>query len=81
MLCENLELRPASLPSLCLATCRHDFDIPFHHMQDVLLHYSAKKYGSGPIALGQRSPRQSYNPAAPDFLRERGSYQNPLEHP
>lgn len=49
--------------------------------QDVLLHYGASKYGSGPIALGQRSPRQSYNPAAPDFLRERGSYQNPLEHP
>ena len=49
--------------------------------QDVLLHYGATKYGSGPIALGERSPRQSYNPAAPDFLRERGSYQNPLEHP
>lgn len=49
--------------------------------QDVLLHYGATKYGGGPIALGQRSPRQSYNPAAPDFLRERGSYQNPLEHP
>ncbi len=49
--------------------------------QDVLLHYGAVKYGSGPVALGQRSPRQSYNPAAPDFLRERGSYQNALEHP
>ena len=54
---------------------------PLCDPQDVLLHYGAAKYGSGPIALGQRSPRQSYNPAAPEFLRERGSYQNPLEHP
>ena len=51
------------------------------HAQDVLKYYGAKKYGSGPPALGERSPRESYNPEAEDFMRERGSYQNPPEHP
>ena len=50
-------------------------------LQDVLKFYGAAKYGSGPPALGSRSPRQSYNPASEEFLRERGSYQTPLEHP
>lgn len=49
--------------------------------QDVLLYYGATKYGSGPPALGQRSPRESFNPQAESFLRERGSYQNEPEHP
>lgn len=49
--------------------------------EDVLKFYGANKYGSGPLALGQRSPRQSYNPAAADFLRERGSYQHPQPVP
>jgi len=49
--------------------------------QDVLLYYGATEYGKGPVALGSRSPRQSFNPEASDFLRERGSYQTPLEHP
>lgn len=49
--------------------------------QDVLLYYGAKEYGSKPEALGQRSPRESYNPEAEGFLRERGSYQHPPEHP
>lgn len=49
--------------------------------EDVLKFYGAAKYGSGPPALGSRSPRQSYNLASEDFLRERGSYQTPLEHP
>lgn len=49
--------------------------------EDVLLYYGAKEYGSGPPCLGERSPRNSYNPEAPNFSRERGSYQNPPEHP
>lgn len=49
--------------------------------EDVLKYYGATKYGSGPPALGQRSPRESYNPDAEGFLRERGSYQTPQEHP
>ncbi len=50
-------------------------------MQDVLLYYGAKEYGSGPRALGNRSPRESYNIESENFIRERGSYQNPPEHP
>lgn len=49
--------------------------------QDVLLYYGAKEYGSGPRALGNRSPRESYNIESENFIRERGSYQNPPEHP
>ena len=49
--------------------------------QDVLKFYGAKVYGDGPEALGQRSPRESFDLAAERFQRERGSYQNPLEHP
>ncbi len=47
----------------------------------MLKFYGAKEYGSGPEALGQRSPRESFNLAADGFQRERGSYQQPLEHP
>jgi hypothetical protein len=50
-------------------------------LQDVLLYYGAKKYGSGPPALGTRSPRNSFNPEAADFSRERGSYQQVFEAP
>lgn len=50
-------------------------------LQDVLLYYGASEYGKGPVALGSRSPRQSFNPEADNFLRERGSYQTPMEHP
>lgn len=49
--------------------------------EDVLLYYGAKAYGSGPEAMGARSPRNSYDPSAVDFLRERGSYQNPFARP
>ena len=49
--------------------------------QDVLLYYGASAYGSGPEALGARSPRSSYNPEAEGFSRERGSYQQVFEHP
>ena len=49
--------------------------------EDVLKYYGASEYGSGPPALGTRSPRESYDPEAEDFSRERGSYQNPPEHP
>jgi hypothetical protein len=49
--------------------------------EDVLKYYGANKYGSGPPALGQRSPRESFNPEAANFMRERGSYQNPPQHP
>lgn len=49
--------------------------------QDVLKYYGATTYGDGPEALGQRSPRESFNLAVDAFQRERGSYQQPLEHP
>ena len=50
-------------------------------LQDVLKYYGATKYGSGPPALGSRSPRESINPEADAFLRERGSYQTEMAHP
>ena len=53
----------------------------WHCLQDVLKYYKASLYGSGPPALGCRSPRESYDPHAEDFMRERGSYQDPMEHP
>mmetsp|Transcript_10856 Transcript_10856/g.27346 ORF Transcript_10856/g.27346 Transcript_10856/m.27346 type:complete len:141 (-) Transcript_10856:923-1345(-) len=49
--------------------------------EDVLKYYGAKEYGSGPPALGTRSPRESYNPEAENFSRIRGSYQNEPQHP
>ncbi|WPT16263.1 Cortactin-binding protein 2 [Picochlorum sp. SENEW3] len=49
--------------------------------EDVLKYYGATKYGTGPPALGQRSPRESYNPEADNFMRERGSYQKHPEDP
>ena len=50
-------------------------------LQDVLKFYGATEYGSRPEALGCRSPRESYDPQADDFMRGRGSYQDPVEHP
>lgn len=44
--------------------------------EDVLKYYGASEYGSGPPALGTRSPRESYDPEADNFSRMRGSYQN-----
>jgi hypothetical protein len=49
--------------------------------EDVLLYYGATEYGSGPPALGSRSPRQSFNPEDDKFMRERGSYQTPFAEP
>ena len=49
--------------------------------EDVLKYYGAARYGTGPPALGERSPRESYNPVGEAFMRERGSYQMPPEHP
>lgn len=49
--------------------------------EDVLKYYKASVYGLGPPALGCRSPRESYDPCADYFMRERGSYQDPIEHP
>jgi len=49
--------------------------------EDVLRYYGATEYGSAPLAQGARSPRESYNPEAENFARDRGSYQNPPEHP
>lgn len=49
--------------------------------EDVLRYYGAAKVGSGPRALGVRSPRNSFNPDDVNFLRERGSYQEPMAHP
>eukprot|EP00887_Chlorella_sp_A99_P002558 scaffold6.g2558.t1 len=48
---------------------------------DVLRYYGATKYGSGPPCLGDRSPRESFNPEADTFTRERGSYQTPMPAP
>ena len=47
----------------------------------MLKYYGASKYGTGPPALGSRSPRESYNPEADTFMRERGSYQAHPEAP
>ena len=49
--------------------------------EDVLKYYGATEYGSEPIAFGVRSPRESYNPAAENFGRDRGSYQKEPEAP
>jgi len=49
--------------------------------EDVLKYYGATQYGSGPPALGTRSPRESYDPEAENFMRMRGSYQDEPEHP
>lgn len=70
-------------PHLILLFCSlcappHSFPTP---LQDVLRYYGATKYGTGPVCLGVKSPRESYNPEAEDFMRERGSYQNYPEDP
>jgi len=44
-------------------------------------YYGASKYGSAPPSLGNRSPRESYNPEKETFMRDRGSYQEEMEHP
>ncbi len=49
--------------------------------QDVLLYYGASEYGTVPEALGVRSPRQSFNPEAEGFFRERSSYQAAYPEP
>lgn len=49
--------------------------------EDVLKFYGANVVGSGPPALGSRSPRESFNPDAKDFMRERGTYQEPMSAP
>jgi hypothetical protein len=48
--------------------------------QDVLRYYGATEEGIYPPPA-PRSPRESFNPAAEDFMRERGSYQDPAAHP
>ena len=45
--------------------------------EDVLLYYGATEYGTGPTSHGTKSPRNSYDPEADDFMRERNSYQEP----
>jgi hypothetical protein len=50
-------------------------------VQDVLAYYGASVMGSGPPALGTRSPRASFDPEAAAFSRERGSYQQEMPHP
>jgi len=49
--------------------------------EDVLKYYGATEYGSGPPCLGSRSPRESFNPEAENFMRDRGSYQKEAAHP
>lgn len=44
-------------------------------------YYGAAKVGTGPERSGARSPRQSYNPEDKNFGRDRGSYQEEMEHP
>eukprot|EP01023_Acetabularia_acetabulum_P009025 TRINITY_DN13985_c0_g1_i3.p1 TRINITY_DN13985_c0_g1~~TRINITY_DN13985_c0_g1_i3.p1 ORF type:complete len:244 (+),score=37.56 TRINITY_DN13985_c0_g1_i3:55-732(+) len=48
--------------------------------EDVLKFYGASRYGRAPQAA-PRSPRESFNPQEDNFMRERGSYQNPFEQP
>ena len=51
-------------------------------VQDVLLYNGATVYGTGGTpALVSRSPRNSFNPEASNFMHERGSYQAPLAAP
>jgi len=49
--------------------------------EDILKYYGATEYGSGPPCMGVRSPRESFDPAADQFSRDRGSYQKEPEHP
>ena len=49
--------------------------------EDVLKYYGATVYGSEPRSFGVRSPGESYNPAAENFARDRGSYQREPEAP
>ncbi|GMH40294.1 hypothetical protein BSKO_08198 [Bryopsis sp. KO-2023] len=49
--------------------------------EDVLKYYGATECGSKPEHSGERSPRESYNPEADNFVRERGSYQDPMPAP
>lgn len=72
----HCRLLTSSIPSRT-----HPFHLPLPAKQDVLKYYGASKYGSGPPALGSRSPRESFNPEADAFLRERGSYQTEMSHP
>ena len=65
----------------CMAHCKDIMQVCSLCAQDVLKFHGATQYGSGPPVLGCRSPRESYNIQAEDFMRERGSYQDPVEHP
>jgi hypothetical protein len=53
--------------------------------EDVLRFYGATKAGEGvygpPLRATPRSPRDSFNPRADGFCRERGTYQEPVAHP
>jgi len=49
--------------------------------EDVLRFYGAHEVGSAPAVLGIRSPRESFNPEADGFMRERGNYKNVYAHP
>ena len=53
--------------------------------EDVLRHYGATKAGEGlfgpPSRAAPRSPRASFDPRAPGFVRERGTYQEVMAHP
>ena len=42
---------------------------------------TARRSMEGPEALGIRSPRESFDPSAENFSRDRGSYQKEPEHP
>jgi hypothetical protein len=73
--------RGAAFFILLFSICSNLTIIYFYGLQDVLLYYGAREYGTGPEALGDKSPRNSFDPSAPDFLRERGSYQSPFARP
>ena len=49
--------------------------------EDVLKYYGAVEYGSEPPFHGTRSPRESFDLSAPNFSRDRASYQKEPEHP
>jgi len=49
--------------------------------EDVLKYYGAVEYRSEPPFHGTRSPRESFDLSAPNFSRDRASYQKEPEHP
>ena len=75
---------PSGWTALSYARAMGKYGLTHHkgiYPEDVLRYYGATVYGDGPVALGTRSPRESFDPEAPNFMRDRGSYQKVPDHP